>query len=84
MHESLRKVNQLYEESKEKYDAVIEENKTLTKENEKLSRRIADLEQYSRTNNVEIKGVPSTQGESCAAVLQKSERRLDALWRQLT
>ncbi|KAH6928811.1 hypothetical protein HPB50_019985 [Hyalomma asiaticum] len=69
-------INQLYEESKEKYDAVSAENKTLTKENEKLSRRIADLEQYSRTN-VEIRGVPSTQGESCvAAKLRKSSKRL--------
>lgn len=71
MHESLRMINQLYEESKEKYNAVSAENKTLVKENEKLSRRIADLEQYSRINNVEIRGVPSTQGESCVAVLQK-------------
>lgn len=71
MRESLRMMNQLYEESRAKCDAVNAENKTLAKENEKLARRVSDLEQYSRTNNVEIRGVPSTQGENCVAVLQK-------------
>lgn len=32
-------------------------------------RKIAQLEQYSRLNNLEIKGVPVTQGEDCAKVV---------------
>lgn len=27
------------------------------------------MEQYSRLNNVEIKGIPVTKGENCAAIL---------------
>lgn len=35
-----------------------------------MSRKIAELEQYSRLNNVEIRGVPCTQGEDCVAILK--------------
>ncbi|KAG0429435.1 hypothetical protein HPB47_023635 [Ixodes persulcatus] len=44
-------------------------NKALKNENEALRKRVAELEQYSRLNNVEIKGVPCTQGEDCVAVM---------------
>lgn len=46
------------------------ENKQLKVENELLSKRLSALEQYSRVNNVEIKSVPSTQGDNCLAVVQ--------------
>ncbi|XP_075738719.1 uncharacterized protein LOC142783990 [Rhipicephalus microplus] len=46
-------------------------NKELVAQNEALTRRVAELEQYSRLNNVEIKGVPVTQGEDCAAIVMQ-------------
>lgn len=38
--------------------------------NNELEKKVADLEQYSRNNNVEIRGVPSTKGEDCAAIVE--------------
>lgn len=35
-----------------------------------MSRKIAELEQYSRLKNVEVRGVPCTQGEDCVAILK--------------
>lgn len=49
--------------------ALVASNKELVAKNGALEKRVANLEQYSRLNNVEIKGVPVTKGESCAAIL---------------
>lgn len=45
-------------ELKEMMQTVLKENQALKAENSKLSRRIEELEQYQRLNNLEIKGVP--------------------------
>lgn len=46
-------------------------NKTLKSDNCALSKKVKELEQYSKINNVKIKGIPCTRGEDCVAVLQK-------------
>lgn len=49
--------------------ALVASNKELVAKNEALEKRLANIEQYSRLNNVEIKGVPVTKGENCLAIL---------------
>lgn len=49
--------------------ALVASNKELVAKNAALEKRVANLEQYSRLNNVEIKKVPVTKGENCAAIL---------------
>lgn len=77
MRDSLQTFNALYESVKTRNEALAKENKALRDENKSVkddcrlfSRRLADVEQYSRANNVEIKGIPKTEGESCLAVVQ--------------
>lgn len=48
---------------------LVASNKELLAKNEALEKRLANMEQYSRLNNVEIKGVPVTKGENCLAIL---------------
>lgn len=62
--------NALYESTKTQNESPTKQKKSLKDENELLSKRLSALEQYSRLNNVEIKGVPATQGENCLAVVQ--------------
>lgn len=71
MRKSLEMFNSLYEKMKQDQEALALDNKTLRKENEDLARRLANSEQYSRINNIEIKGIPCVQGEDCKAILQK-------------
>lgn len=77
MRQSLSVFNELYESIKTKNENLSQENKSLRDENKSLfesnkslTQRVADLEQYSRQNNVEIKGIPKTEGESCLAIVQ--------------
>lgn len=49
--------------------ALVASNKELVAKNEALEKRLTNIEQYSRLNNVEIKGVPVTKGENCLAIL---------------
>ena len=65
---SLETFNELYETVKQKNEVLAKENKTLKDENRKVTQRLSDLEQYSRLNNVEVKGVPTTKGENCLAI----------------
>lgn len=71
LRNSLSHFNDLFEAIKQKQEFLQNENKVLQQRNDVLSQRVADLEQYSRQNNVEIKGVPTTKGEDCIAVLQR-------------
>lgn len=68
---SLTLFNELYESIKENQEALVKENKDLGKRNQQLTERVAALEQYSRLNNVEIRGVPVTKGEDCSEILKK-------------
>lgn len=71
MRKSLEMFNSLYEKMKLDQEALASENKALKKENEHFAKRLADSEQYSRINNIEIKGIPCTPGEDCNVILQK-------------
>lgn len=70
MKESLDMFNGLYEAVKKKNEDLAQENKTLKEENQKIVKRMSELDQYSRLNNVELKGIPSTQGEDCLAIVK--------------
>lgn len=71
MKESLSMFNDLYETMKTQNAQLAKENKNLKTENVQLSKRLGDLEQYTRLNNVEVKGVPCTKGEDCLAIVQE-------------
>lgn len=47
-------------------------NRALKEENRRLTQRVEDLEQYSRSNNVEVKGVPDEQ-DAHEIILKMSE-----------
>ncbi|KAH7940750.1 hypothetical protein HPB49_005149 [Dermacentor silvarum] len=49
---------------------LIKINETLQNENRRLTRRVEDLEQYTRLNNLEIKGIKSD--EDPADIVKKS------------
>lgn len=68
--ESVKFLSAQYDSMRVKQDALIAENKALRAHNESLETRLAELDQYSRQNNIEIKGVPSTKGEDCTAILK--------------
>lgn len=46
-----------YAALREEIKQLISVNKTLTEENDRLSRRVDELEQYQRLNNLEIRGI---------------------------
>lgn len=74
---SVEFVSDDYDSLKAKYAEVVEANKILTARNKALEERMADLEQYSRLNNIEIKGVPVTKGEDCGAILKSVAEALE-------
>lgn len=55
---------------KAKQDELVAANRALSAKNEALEKKVADLEHYSRLNNVEIKGVPVTQNEYCFSIVK--------------
>ncbi|KAH7978667.1 hypothetical protein HPB49_006331 [Dermacentor silvarum] len=59
------------------FDGLSATNKALIAQNESLTKRIASTEQYSRLNNIEIKGISSTQGEDCSAILTTAADAID-------
>ncbi|KAH7978551.1 hypothetical protein HPB49_005845 [Dermacentor silvarum] len=63
MDDSLKLLNDVVESARSQQLELSAANRALKAENEALQREVADLEQYSRLNNLEIKGVPYTQGE---------------------
>ncbi|KAH7940719.1 hypothetical protein HPB49_004321 [Dermacentor silvarum] len=71
LRESVSVMNTFYEEMKRKNELVTGENKSLQKSNDQLTAKIADMEQRSRINDIEIKGVPAKKGEDCTAILRK-------------
>ncbi|KAH7940664.1 hypothetical protein HPB49_003366 [Dermacentor silvarum] len=71
LRESVSVMNTFYEEMKRKNELVTGENKSLQKCNDQLTAKIADMEQRSRINNIEIKGVPAKKGEDCTDILRK-------------
>lgn len=69
MDDSLKLLNEVVESTRSQQLELTAANRALKAENEALQSKVANLEQYSRLNNLEIKGVPSTQGEDCSAIL---------------
>lgn len=67
---SLSFFNETVESLKEEQVRLKAKNKALAARNETLEKRVAELEQYSRKNNVEIKGVPCTKGEDCISIME--------------
>lgn len=74
---SLSFMNEMVEKLKDENDALKATNKALTSRNSVLEKRLSEMEQYSRKNNVEIKGVPSTKGESCVAIVQAIGEKIE-------
>ncbi|KAK4882205.1 hypothetical protein RN001_005524 [Aquatica leii] len=66
----LKKQEQTLVEHLERIELLETNNSTLRKENLELKRQINDLEQYSRTNCVEISGVPEFKDENTMSVVQ--------------
>ncbi|XP_037504898.1 uncharacterized protein LOC119380160 [Rhipicephalus sanguineus] len=71
LESSLKFLNDLVDKLNSEKASLVAENKALKDENCSLSRKVSQLEQYSRMNNVEIRGIPCTQGEDCVAVVEK-------------
>lgn len=88
MRDSLQAFNALYESVKTRNEALAKENKALRDENKSVkddcrlfSRRLADVEQYSRANNVEIKGIPKREkvraaSRACSSLARKLAAQL--------
>lgn len=64
-------MNETVEELKSAQADMAFQVKSLADSNEKLARRVAELEQYSRLSNLEIKGLPFTKGEDCTQIMLK-------------
>lgn len=50
-------------------NALKERNDALISENNKLTKQVEQMEQYSRLNNLEIRGVPNAKDENLVALL---------------
>lgn len=77
MNAGLKMLNDIVETVRTQQQELCSTNKALKNENETLKKKVADLEQYTRMNNVEIKGVPSSQGEDCVAIVQSIGNKID-------
>lgn len=88
--ESVKFMNAKYEEQKTALENIQGENKArgeelavvmnsiydLQKENVELKNKIHELEQYSRSKNIELVGVPETPGENLDTVMSKIGEKL--------
>lgn len=63
-------VSDQYDSLLAKNAELVAVNKELVARNAVLEKKVTDMEQYSRLNNIEIKGIPTTKGEDCKAILQ--------------
>lgn len=71
LKKSLDFINKEFEAVKLHNTALVATNKKLVESNDVLARKVAALEQYSRANNLEIRGVPVTQGEECLDIVKQ-------------
>ncbi|KAH6920333.1 hypothetical protein HPB50_028679 [Hyalomma asiaticum] len=77
LESSVKFLNDLVDKLHSEKASLVAENKALISENYSLSRKVSELEQYSRMNNVEIRGIPCTQGEDCVAVLETVAHKIE-------
>lgn len=75
--DSMRFMSDEYDKERTSVDELATSIKDITAENEALNKKVADVEQYSRLNIIEIKGVPCTQGEDCAVILKKIAQSIE-------
>lgn len=73
---SLDFLNRTVESLKTEKEELTAMNKSLIGHNESLERRI-DMKQYSRKNNLEIKGIPCTQGQDCMTIYQTIASKIE-------
>lgn len=85
MKDSMTLINEHFEKFKSELERVLNDNKELKKENERLQKqclenetrtkelenRLTQCEQYSRRYNLEIKGVEEREHENIAALMEK-------------
>ncbi|KAH7948887.1 hypothetical protein HPB49_002923 [Dermacentor silvarum] len=76
LESSQKFLNILVEKLHSEKASLVAENKALKSENCSLSRSVSKLDQYSRINNIEMRGIPYTQGEDCVAVLETIGRKI--------
>lgn len=74
---SLSFFNETMKSMKKEQERLKAENKKLAARNLTLERRIAELEQFSRKNNVEIKGVPCPKGEDCISIMETIGEKIE-------
>ncbi|KAH6925593.1 hypothetical protein HPB50_007895 [Hyalomma asiaticum] len=74
---SVTMLNSVIETIKSEYSTFASAYKDLMRKNEILSKKVAEMEQYSRANNVELKGVPYSQGEDCSAIIRTIASKVD-------
>ncbi|KAK8771256.1 hypothetical protein V5799_025498 [Amblyomma americanum] len=67
---SVVSLTQHVEELRNENSLLAADNQVLKSRKSELASKIGGLEQYSRMNNVEVKGVPCTQGEDCVTIIQ--------------
>lgn len=67
---SLSIMETLVDKVKAENASLIIANKALKAQNETLTKKVSEVEQYSRVNNIELKGIPCTQGENCADIIK--------------
>ncbi|KAH9382062.1 hypothetical protein HPB48_016509 [Haemaphysalis longicornis] len=71
LKKSLDFINKEFEADKLQNTDHVATNKTLVESNDVLARKVAELEQFSRANNLEIRAVPVTQGEECLEIVKQ-------------
>lgn len=74
---SVEFLNKLVKKARAKNCDLKAENKAFLTNNQKLAMKVSELEQYSRLKNVEIKGIPRTQGEDRVTVIQTIGNKID-------
>ncbi|KAG0445006.1 hypothetical protein HPB47_005351, partial [Ixodes persulcatus] len=68
--EELRGAKQELEASKKAHEGLKAEKEGLRQSLAKAQKEITELQQYSRMNNIEIKGIPQLKDESLTEVVQ--------------
>lgn len=63
-------MNKTFEAVKTENATLIASSKSQAECNHRLSKKVAQVEQYSRLNHFEIRGVPVTQDENCSEILE--------------
>lgn len=66
-----------YDLMKVRLAELMASNNELSARNAALEKRVGELEQYSRLNNIEMKGVPVTEGESCHDIVQSMANAIE-------